>query len=251
MDISFGANSWFLCPSVSPHLQLESHLKPYLHIIRDKPVYPVIYDKNRVVLSMPPIINGKLWGVYALFLLFHTSVSVFVLYEMMGLLVFFSVPRLFCGWFSEFCLTILLAAMQRQSSTSCLESAHFESNCYMMTSLHLFFSYLICKYTFLDFVYFLTCRKADPKIKWSRCEKTLQVFLSLSNFKGHESGGCQDSTLLHFNFFNDRRALEDNPCHSQCVHRKHGDRPYKSSDCAWYAGVHVLYILWRAFHVSQ
>ncbi|KAK0061475.1 phenylalanine--tRNA ligase beta subunit [Biomphalaria pfeifferi] len=37
----------------------ESHLKPYLHIIRDKPVYPVIYDKNRVVLSMPPIINGE------------------------------------------------------------------------------------------------------------------------------------------------------------------------------------------------
>lgn len=36
----------------------ESHLKPYLSIIQDKPVYPVIYDKNRVVLSMPPIING-------------------------------------------------------------------------------------------------------------------------------------------------------------------------------------------------
>ncbi|XP_005097581.1 phenylalanine--tRNA ligase beta subunit [Aplysia californica] len=37
----------------------DSHLKPYLPIIRDKPVYPVIYDKNRVVLSMPPIINGE------------------------------------------------------------------------------------------------------------------------------------------------------------------------------------------------
>ncbi|CAL1531271.1 unnamed protein product [Lymnaea stagnalis] len=37
----------------------ESHLRPYLHIIKDKPVYPVIYDKNRVVLSMPPIINGE------------------------------------------------------------------------------------------------------------------------------------------------------------------------------------------------
>lgn len=36
----------------------ESHLKPYLPIIRDKPVYPVIYDSNGVVLSMPPIING-------------------------------------------------------------------------------------------------------------------------------------------------------------------------------------------------
>ncbi|XP_065890797.1 phenylalanine--tRNA ligase beta subunit-like [Dysidea avara] len=37
----------------------DSHLKPYLPIIRDKPVYPVIYDKNGVVLSMPPIVNGE------------------------------------------------------------------------------------------------------------------------------------------------------------------------------------------------
>jgi phenylalanyl-tRNA synthetase beta chain len=37
----------------------DSHLRHYLHIIQDKPVYPVIYDKNRVVLSMPPIINGN------------------------------------------------------------------------------------------------------------------------------------------------------------------------------------------------
>ncbi|GAB6018602.1 hypothetical protein CHUAL_000289 [Chamberlinius hualienensis] len=37
----------------------DSHLKPYLPIIRDKPVYPVIYDQNNVVLSMPPIINGE------------------------------------------------------------------------------------------------------------------------------------------------------------------------------------------------
>ena len=36
----------------------ESHLKAYLPIIRDSPVYPVIYDANGVVLSMPPIING-------------------------------------------------------------------------------------------------------------------------------------------------------------------------------------------------
>lgn len=36
----------------------DSHLKPYLHIIKDKPVYPVILDKNKTVLSMPPIING-------------------------------------------------------------------------------------------------------------------------------------------------------------------------------------------------
>ncbi|XP_047449361.1 phenylalanine--tRNA ligase beta subunit [Mugil cephalus] len=36
----------------------DSHLKHYLHIIEDKPVYPVIYDSNGIVLSMPPIING-------------------------------------------------------------------------------------------------------------------------------------------------------------------------------------------------
>lgn len=37
----------------------ESHLKQYLPIIQDKPVYPVIYDSKGVVLSMPPIINGE------------------------------------------------------------------------------------------------------------------------------------------------------------------------------------------------
>merc|ERR1719305_1158176 len=40
---------------LSNHLQL----KQYLPIIRDSPVYPVIYDKNRTVLSLPPIINGE------------------------------------------------------------------------------------------------------------------------------------------------------------------------------------------------
>lgn len=37
----------------------DGHLRHYLHIIEDKPVYPIIYDKNGVVLSMPPIINGN------------------------------------------------------------------------------------------------------------------------------------------------------------------------------------------------
>ena len=37
----------------------DSHLKSYLPIIRDSPVYPVIYDTNNVVLSLPPIINGE------------------------------------------------------------------------------------------------------------------------------------------------------------------------------------------------
>uniref|UniRef100_A0A8C5XBD1 Phenylalanine--tRNA ligase beta subunit n=1 Tax=Microcebus murinus TaxID=30608 RepID=A0A8C5XBD1_MICMU len=36
----------------------DNHLKHYLHIIENKPLYPVIYDSNGVVLSMPPIING-------------------------------------------------------------------------------------------------------------------------------------------------------------------------------------------------
>ncbi|GBG30990.1 Phenylalanine--tRNA ligase beta subunit [Hondaea fermentalgiana] len=34
-------------------------LKPYTDIIYDSPVYPVIYDKNRQVVSLPPIINGS------------------------------------------------------------------------------------------------------------------------------------------------------------------------------------------------
>jgi phenylalanyl-tRNA synthetase beta chain len=33
-------------------------LRKFLHIIKDSPVFPVLYDSNRVVLSMPPIING-------------------------------------------------------------------------------------------------------------------------------------------------------------------------------------------------
>ncbi|KAJ5678927.1 Phenylalanine--tRNA ligase beta subunit [Penicillium macrosclerotiorum] len=38
----------------------EKHqqLGKYLHIIRDSPVYPVIYDSKRTVCSLPPIING-------------------------------------------------------------------------------------------------------------------------------------------------------------------------------------------------
>eukprot|EP00112_Aurelia_sp_Birch-Aquarium-sp1_P008923 Seg1997.6 transcript_id=Seg1997.6/GoldUCD/mRNA.D3Y31 product="Phenylalanine-tRNA ligase beta subunit" protein_id=Seg1997.6/GoldUCD/D3Y31 len=36
----------------------DNHLKHYLHIIESEPLYPIIYDSNNVVLSMPPIING-------------------------------------------------------------------------------------------------------------------------------------------------------------------------------------------------
>ncbi|KAM3514866.1 hypothetical protein MY11210_001471 [Beauveria gryllotalpidicola] len=37
----------------------DKHLGRFLHIIRDAPVYPVIYDANRIVCSLPPIINGE------------------------------------------------------------------------------------------------------------------------------------------------------------------------------------------------
>ena len=37
----------------------DKQLSKYLHIIRDSPVYPIIYDRNDVVLSMPPIINSE------------------------------------------------------------------------------------------------------------------------------------------------------------------------------------------------
>lgn len=37
----------------------EKHLARYLHIIRDSPVYPIWYDQNDQVLSLPPIINSE------------------------------------------------------------------------------------------------------------------------------------------------------------------------------------------------
>lgn len=36
----------------------DKHLGKFLHIIRDKPLYPVIYDSKKTVCSLPPIING-------------------------------------------------------------------------------------------------------------------------------------------------------------------------------------------------
>ncbi|KAI1176361.1 phenylalanyl-tRNA synthetase [Nemania sp. FL0916] len=38
--------------------RVDKHLGRYLHIIRDAPRYPVIYDSKEVVCSLPPIING-------------------------------------------------------------------------------------------------------------------------------------------------------------------------------------------------
>jgi len=37
----------------------DKHLSRYLHIIKDSPVYPIIYDSTQQVLSMPPIINSQ------------------------------------------------------------------------------------------------------------------------------------------------------------------------------------------------
>ncbi|PGH17345.1 phenylalanine-tRNA ligase, beta subunit [Helicocarpus griseus UAMH5409] len=36
----------------------DKHLGKYLHIIRDSPLYPVVYDSNHTVCSLPPIINS-------------------------------------------------------------------------------------------------------------------------------------------------------------------------------------------------
>ncbi|KAL1918841.1 uncharacterized protein VTP21DRAFT_2863 [Calcarisporiella thermophila] len=38
--------------------EADKHLGKFLHIIRDSPVYPIIYDSKRTVLSLPPIINS-------------------------------------------------------------------------------------------------------------------------------------------------------------------------------------------------
>ncbi len=40
------------------HEKANCKLKPYVKIISSSPVFPVIYDANDVVLSLPPIING-------------------------------------------------------------------------------------------------------------------------------------------------------------------------------------------------
>lgn len=40
------------------YLDHDQKLKKFVPIIKDSAVYPVIYDANRTVLSLPPIING-------------------------------------------------------------------------------------------------------------------------------------------------------------------------------------------------
>ncbi|KAF5188591.1 Phenylalanine--trna ligase beta subunit [Thalictrum thalictroides] len=43
--------------------ETDIKLKKFLHIIEKSPVFPVIYDCNRTVLSLPPIINGALSAI--------------------------------------------------------------------------------------------------------------------------------------------------------------------------------------------
>ena len=61
-DINFVALNQTKEYSASELMELyskDSHLKSFLPIIKDSPVYPIIYDQNGIVLSMPPIINGN------------------------------------------------------------------------------------------------------------------------------------------------------------------------------------------------
>ncbi|XP_066979481.1 phenylalanine--tRNA ligase beta subunit [Macrobrachium rosenbergii] len=60
-DISFvplNQTQVFRADKLLEHYSQDSHLKEFVPIIKDKPVYPVISDQNGVVLSLPPIING-------------------------------------------------------------------------------------------------------------------------------------------------------------------------------------------------
>mmetsp|Transcript_16091 Transcript_16091/g.27173 ORF Transcript_16091/g.27173 Transcript_16091/m.27173 type:complete len:313 (+) Transcript_16091:510-1448(+) len=47
------------CVDLFNVLRQDQKLKKYLHIIEDSPKYPVFYDANRTVLSLPPIINSE------------------------------------------------------------------------------------------------------------------------------------------------------------------------------------------------
>ncbi|XP_070801323.1 phenylalanine--tRNA ligase beta subunit [Pituophis catenifer annectens] len=49
----------YSAPEIMEMYRTDSHLRHYLHIIENESLYPVIYDSNGVVLSMPPIINGE------------------------------------------------------------------------------------------------------------------------------------------------------------------------------------------------
>ena len=46
------------CDELFDVLRQDQKLKKFLHIIEDKPLYPVFFDSKRTVLSLPPIINS-------------------------------------------------------------------------------------------------------------------------------------------------------------------------------------------------
>ncbi|CAN4113829.1 unnamed protein product [Withania somnifera] len=48
----------FRADELMEYYKSDLKLKKFLHIIENSPVYPVIYDHKRTVLSLPPIING-------------------------------------------------------------------------------------------------------------------------------------------------------------------------------------------------
>lgn len=61
-DIKFaplGKQQAYTAEELMIHYESEKHLARYLHIVKDSPVYPIIYDNQDRVLSMPPIINSE------------------------------------------------------------------------------------------------------------------------------------------------------------------------------------------------
>ncbi|GAA5836651.1 hypothetical protein JCM11251_002687 [Rhodosporidiobolus azoricus] len=75
----------------------DKHLSRYLHIIEDSPVYPIIYDSSRQVLSMPPIINSD-----------HTKITldttnIFIDVTATDLTKLEIVVDMICTMFSEYC----------------------------------------------------------------------------------------------------------------------------------------------------
>jgi len=80
-------------------IQLDNnlHLKKYLHIIRDSPLYPVIYDRNGVVLSLPPIINGDKSKITL------NTKNVFIEVTATDLTKAEVVLNTICAMFSEYC----------------------------------------------------------------------------------------------------------------------------------------------------
>jgi phenylalanyl-tRNA synthetase beta chain len=48
----------FTAAGLMEHYKTDQKLKHFLHILEGSAVFPVLYDANRVVLSLPPLING-------------------------------------------------------------------------------------------------------------------------------------------------------------------------------------------------